>query len=34
LKCKGFLYEFKDLDLRNGVRLMASFVLVQWRTDN
>jgi|SRR6266498_718334 len=31
---QGFLYEFKDLDLPNAVRVVASFVLLQWRTDN
>ena len=30
---REFLYEFKDLDLPNEVRVVASFVLVQWRTD-
>jgi hypothetical protein len=31
-ECKEFLYEFKDLDLPNEIRIMASFVLVQFST--
>jgi hypothetical protein len=33
-ECKEFLHEFKDLDLPNEGRIMASFVLLEWRTDN
>jgi hypothetical protein len=33
-ECKEFLHEFNCLDFPNIIPVMASFVLLEWRTDN